>query len=345
MRKWLTALITLLMVFTLAACGANEADADAAGIHNEQQSAQQDDAQNSHAAGEEEGSEEEAAQGEEADRTLYPLTVVDDTGAEMTIEQAPQRIVSISPSQTEILFALGLGDRVVGIGEYDNYPEEALEKPRVGNLQGNPEAILTIEPDIVFAGVSLNGSVVQYLRDLGITVYATEPVTIDEVIDSILKIGEITDAQIEAQAVAEKMRADKQYVLDRVSEIPEDQKKKVYIEYSPLWTAGKGSFMDELIVTSGGINIASELDQWAQISSEAVIEANPDVIIYADITDYETGKPLAELIKTRPGWSPIEALKNDAIVGVNEDILSRPGPRITDALLEVAAGIYPELFE
>lgn len=343
MRKWLTALITLLMVFTLAACGADGINADPADVNNEQ-SVQQDDAQNSHAAGEEEGSEEAALE-EEADRTIYPLTVMDDSGTEMTIEQAPQKIVSIAPSQTEILFALGLGDRIVGVGDYDNYPEEALEKPRVGNLQGNPEAILAVEPDIVFAGVSLNGSVVQYLRDLGITVYATEPVTIDEVIDSILKIGKITDAQAEAQVVAEKMRADKQYVLDRVSDIPEDQKKKVYIEYAPLWTAGKGSFMDELIVTSGGVNIASELDQWAQISPEAVIEANPDIIIYADITDYETGKPLVELIKTRPGWGSIEALKNDAIVGVNEDILSRPGPRITDALLEVAAGIYPELFE
>jgi len=320
----------------LAACGTGDAKTETGSGQNAQ--AEQGTGAN------ETATPETGSDDSESLRTAYPLTITDASGEEMTFEEAPQRIVSIAPHQTEILFALGLGDRVVGVSEYDNYPEEALTKPKVGNIQGNVEALLAVEPDLVIAGVSLNGSTIQGLRDLGVRVFATEPENIDEVIESILAIGLITDAQQAAQKVAEKMRADKQYVIDKVSGLNEDQKKKVYVEYDPLWTAGKGSFLDEIITLSGGVNIAADLDKWAQISAEVVIEADPDVIIYAEVTDYETGNPLIETIKSRPGFSEITAIKNGALVGINADIISRYGPRITDALMQAAKGIYPELF-
>jgi len=340
MKRWLAGLLALVMALTLAACGTGDAKSDAGSTPDYGQAAP---------VGQETGADE-SAQSEDASgdivnvQTQYPLTITDASGEEMTFEEAPQRIVSIAPHQTEILFALGLGDRVVGVSEYDNYPEEALTKPKVGNIQGNVEALLAVEPDLVIAGVSLNGSTIQGLRDLGVRVFATEPENIDEVIESILAIGLITDAQQAAQKVAEKMRADKQYVIDKVSGLNEDQKKKVYVEYDPLWTAGKGSFLDEIITLSGGVNIAADLDKWAQISAEVVIEADPDVIIYAEVTDCETGNPLIETIKSRPGFSEITAIKNGALVGINADIISRYGPRITDALMQAAKGIYPELF-
>lgn len=347
MKKVLGLLLTAMFVIVLAACGGNEANSNSSNqTSNDQveQGNQQTNEQSSdHTSNGEKGTEDRDAA--DSLQTEYPLTVTDASGKEVVFEQAPQRIASIAPSMTEVLFALGLDDRIVGVGEYDNYPEAALEKPRVGNLQGNAEALLAVEPDLIVAGVSLNGATVENLRTLNLTVFATEPTTIDEVIDMILLMGVITDSQEQAEEVAAKMRADKQLVIDTVSGLTEADKKKVYIEYSPLWTAGKGSFMDELIVLSGGINIASELDQWAQISSEAVIEANPDVILYADTTDYETGKPLVESIISRPGWGQLSAMQSEAIVGINEDMLSRNGPRITDALLEVAKGIYPELYE
>lgn len=345
MKKWYAGLITLVLAIMLAACGANDAEPNSSSADSENNT-QEVNQQEQQDAERESASEEEQAEDpdQEAAGTKYPLTITDASGEEFTFEQAPQRIVSIAPHQTEILFALGLGDRIVGVSEFDDYPEEAKSKPKVGNIHGNAEALLAVEPDIVFAGLSLNGSSVQGLRDLGVQVFTTEPTTIDEVIESILTIGVITDAQAAAEELAAKMRADKQAVIDAVSGLSEDQKKKVYIEYDPLWTAGKGSFMDEMIVLSGGINIASDLDPWAQISSEAVIAADPDVIIYADVTDYETGNPLIDTIRSRPGWDGITAMKNDALVSIHADIISRYGPRITDALQQIAAGIYPELF-
>jgi len=340
MKRWLTGLLALVMVLALAACGTGGAKTDANSTPNINQGAQVEQSTGTGSASQS-GDSFEASEGV---RTEYPLTITDASGEEMTFEEAPQRIVSIAPHQTEILFALGLGDRVVGVSEYDNYPEEALTKPKVGNIQGDVEALLAVEPDLVIAGVSLNGATIKGLRDLGVRVFATEPENIDQVIESILTIGLITDAQEAAQQIAEKMRADKQYVIDKVSGIAEDQKKKVYVEYDPLWTAGKGSFLDEIITLSGGINIASELDKWAQISAEAVIAADPDVIIYAEVTDYETGNPLIETIRNRPGFAEITALKNNAVVGIDADIISRYGPRITDAMLLAAKGIYPELF-
>jgi len=322
MKRWMVALLAMCMVFTMAACGGSAKDNGADRT-----------AQNGGA---------DVSGGE---RTAYPFTVKDASGEEFTFTEAPQRIVSIAPNQTEILFALGLGDRIVGVSEFDNYPEEAKSKPKVGNIYGNPEALLAVNPDLVFAGLTLNGTTVSSLRDLGVKVFTTEPTTIDEVIESIILIGKITDTQAAANALARKMREDKQYVIDTVKGLSEDQKKKVYVEYDPLWTAGKGSFIDEMIGLSGGINIASDLGQWAQISSEAVISANPDVIIYAEVNDYETGKPLIETIKSRPGWGQLNAIKNGALTGIDPDVLSRNGPRITEALKIFAKATYPELFD
>jgi len=336
MKRRLAGWLALVMVLLLAACGTGDAKTETGSGQNAQ--AEQGTGAN------ETATPETGSDDSESLRTAYPLTITDASGEEMTFEEAPQRIVSIAPHQTEILFALGLGDRVVGVSEYDNYPEEALTKPKVGNIQGNVEALLATQPDLVIAGVSLNGAQIQGLRDLGVRVFATEPETIDQVIESILTIGLITDAQVAAQEVAAKMRADKQYVIDKVSGLTEDRKKKVYVEYDPLWTAGRGSFLDEIITLSGGINIAADLDKWAQISAEAVIEADPDVIIYAEVDDYETGQPLIETIRNRPGFSEITAMRSGALVGINADIISRYGPRITDALTQVAKGVYPELF-
>lgn len=271
-------------------------------------------------------------------KTVYPLTVKDASGKEVTFAKAPERIVSLSPSETEVLFALGLGSKIVGVTDYDDYPAEAKTKPKMGNLQGNSEAILAANPDIVFAGLSLNKKSVEKLTELKMNLFSVEPKTVDQAIERIALYGRITDTQEQADKVIAQMKAEKQKVVDAVEGLKDDQKKKVYIEFSPGWTVGKGEFMDDLITIAGGVNVASDLTGWKQISEEKIIQSNPDVILFAK------GVPdLEKTIRGRSGWDKISAIANNRVAGLDDNLLSRPGPRITQGLYEIAKAIYPDL--
>lgn len=271
-------------------------------------------------------------------KTVYPLTVKDASGKEVTFAKAPERIVSLSPSETEVLFALGLGSKIVGVTEYDDYPAEAKTKPKMGNLQGNTEAIIAANPDIVFAGLSLNKKSVEKLTELKLNLFSVEPKTVDQTMDRIAVYGKITDTQEQADKVIAQMKAEKQKVVDAVKGLKDDQKKKVYIEFSPGWTVGKGEFMDDLITLAGGVNVASDLTGWKKISEEKIIQSNPDVILFAK------GVPdLEKTIRGRSGWDKINALKNARVVGLDDNLLSRPGPRVTQGLTDIAKAIYPDL--
>ncbi len=271
-------------------------------------------------------------------KTVYPLTVKDASGKDVTFTKAPERIVSLSPSETEVLFALGLGNKIYGVSDYDDYPAEAKTKPKMGNLQGNTEAILAANPEIVFAGLSLNKKSVEKLTELKLNLFSVEPKTVDQAMERILQYGKITDTQEQAEKVVAQMKAEKQKVVDAVKGLKEDQKKKVYIEFSPGWTVGKGEFMDDLITLAGGVNVASDLVGWKQISEEKIIQSNPDVILFAK------GVPdLEKTIRGRGGWEKITAIKNNAVAGLDDNLLSRPGPRVTQGLIDIAKAIYPDL--
>lgn len=277
--------------------------------------------------------------------TTYPLTVKDAAGTEFTFDQAPERIVSTSVSETEILFALGLGDKVVGVSDYDNYPPEVLEKQKVGGVtEPNAEAVIALNPDLVIAGISIKDDAAKALNDLGLKLVKIEPKTLEDVLGNILLFGQINNKQVEAEALVVQMREDIQKVTEVAATIKQEDKKKVYIEFSPGWTVGKGEFMDELITLAGGINIASDLEGWNPINEEKIIADNPDVIIYTlNITDEKSGKKLEDLIQGRSGWEKINAISNKQLVGLDGDLLSRPGPRITEALKQLSEGIYPGL--
>lgn len=279
--------------------------------------------------------------------TQYPITVKDATGYEITLDKAPERIVSVSPSETEILFALGLGDRIVGVSDYDNYPEEATQKPKMGGVvTPSEETMIAAEPDFVISGISMKDDVADKLRSLGLPVYKTDANTLDDVLSNILQIGVITDTQAKAEEIVSGMREDIRKVTEAAATIQESDKKKVFIEFAPGWTVGSGEFMDELISLAGGVNIASSIAGWSPVSEEMVIQENPDVILYAaDMVDFDTGKPLEELIQGRSGWEQITAIKEGRLVGLNEDVMSRTGPRITQGLLDVVEAVYPGLIE
>ncbi|GAC42499.1 periplasmic component [Paenibacillus popilliae ATCC 14706] len=331
MSKWWNRTIAVaaaaVLALSLAACGSGpskEADKD-------RETAQQQE--NGNAAS-------------DAAKTIYPLTVKDATGQEFTFDKAPERIISVSPAETESLFALGLGDNIVGVSDYDDYPAEAMQKPRMGGItEPDEEAIIAAQPDVVFTGISMKEEAVNKFRELGIEIFKVEPKTYDDVISNIELYGLIADHQKEATEIADQMKKVRDDVAESVKGVTD--KKKVYIEFSPGWTVGSGEFMNELIELAGGVNIAAaEMTGWNQMNEENIIKENPDVILFAkDLVDSETNKTLEAIIRGRSGWEAISALKDNQLFGLDNNKLSRPGPRVAEALQDVAKAIYPDLIK
>lgn len=273
---------------------------------------------------------------------LFPVEVEDSSGEKVTIEKEPKRIVSIIPGATEVAFALGLGDRIVGVTENDNYPSEVEKIEKVGDMTINTEKVVALQPDLVLAS-PLNGETVDQLRKLGLTVLSVDGQNLDEVYKLIRLVGKATGTGEEAEKVISQMEQEKKAVSDKVALLSEKEKLKVWIEVSPeLYTAGKGSFMDELVTFAGGKNVAGDQEGWPQVSAEKVVEWNPDVIILM----YGAGdKGAIEKVASRKGWQSIEAVKSKRIVPIDTDMVSRPGPRLTEGLQKVAEAIHPEHFK
>lgn len=334
MKKLSIVLLLAMLSVAVAACGGKETGNQGA------QSPAASIAPESAPAG-----TQTAAPSDNGKATQYPFTVKDATGAEITFDKAPERIVSVSPSETEILFVLGLGDKVFGVSDFDDYPQEAAAKPKMGSVtKPNEEAIIAANADLVIGGISMKDDVAEKFRSLGMKLYKTEPKTVQDVMDNILRIGAITDTQDAAEAFVAQMQADVDKVKQAAATLIEGDKKRVYLEFSPGWTVGKGEFLDELITTAGGLNIASDLQGWKAINEEKIIQDDPEVILYAaDLIDNKTGKPLEELIRSRSGWDKITAIKEGRMAALDRNVLARPGPRITQGLLAIAEGIYPGL--
>ncbi|MHA6484278.1 ABC transporter substrate-binding protein [Paenibacillus sp. strain BS8-2] len=270
--------------------------------------------------------------------TVYPLTIVDDTGTELVLEKAPTAVVSIAPSETESIFAIGGGDIVVGVDSNSNYPEEATKLAQVGDYITNIEAVVALNPDLVLASSSMNADAITKLRELNIPVYAKDPKSYDGVIAKLEELGTIMNRSEEATAAADKMRE----TLEQVTAAIKDAaKKKVYLEMSPGWTVGSGEFLNEMITLAGGENIAAAQPGWFEVNVEEVITQNPEIIIYPDMGEEKSS--IVTGIEARPGWSEIDAVKNGNMIAVANDPLVRVGPRLADSLLELAKAIHPEL--
>jgi iron complex transport system substrate-binding protein len=329
MNKIVALLLVVLLSLSIAACGAGSTG-DSAAKNGASPAASQPAVKPADAAG--------------ATATKYPLKMKDTTGTEITLQKAPQRIVSTSTAETEILFALGLGDRIVAVSDFDNYPEEAKTKPKVGGVSApNVEAVLAANADLVITGISIKEDALGKLRSLNLPLYKFEPKSIDDIFANVLVLGQLTDKQKEAQELVDKMKKEIDRIKTAVSAVKPEQKKKVYIEFSPGYTVGKGEFMDEVLTLAGGINIAADTKGYNKINEEKIIQDNPAVIFYTTGTKDKAGQTLDQIIKSRNGWDKIEAVKNNQLVGVNQDTLNRPGPRIVEGLLTIAKGIYPDL--
>jgi iron complex transport system substrate-binding protein len=244
------------------------------------------------------------------------------------VQAAPQRIVSLAPSVTENLFALGVGDRVVGVTSWCDYPEEATTKTIIGDAMSlNLEVLLSLEPDLVVGDANLVAGYLETLAEFGIPVFVVAPTTLQEVQESLISIGEAVGAEIEGWALATAMENRLNGLLARINRT---ETVRVFVEIwnEPLMSAGPGSFIDELIVLAGGENIAGDADNpWPVFSEEVVIDRDPEVVIL-------TGFNLEEVLG-RSAWQSTTALKQGAVYEVDPNLYSRTTPRLLDALEEM----------
>jgi iron complex transport system substrate-binding protein len=278
--------------------------------------------------------------------TTTNFTITDSFGREVPIkDNQPQRIISLAPSNTEILFALGLGDRVVGVTDFCNYPPEATTKPSVGAYDTpNIETIVAMEPDLVLGTDAQSQEIYQQLESRGLTIVAIIPHNLNEILETITLIGQLTGKDKEAADLVASLQSRIDTITEKTSQLTEAQKPQVFyiIWQDPIWTTGDGTFEDALIEMAGGINIAHELTGYTTMSLEAVIDANPQVMIAGVGMGEGEDLPL-QYIQTESRLENTEARINGKIYSINMDIISRPGPRIIDALEQLFQMIHPEL--
>ena len=262
------------------------------------------------------------------------VSVVDDRDNHIDVPLNPQRIVSLTPANTELLFAIGAGDQVVGVTSYCNFPKQASKVTRVGGFLSKGislEAIVALKPDLVLAGLS-HKDVAEELRELGLTCLEIEPQTLDKIRATIVMLGKVTKHDSQATQLADELKNREQKIRERAVAIPPSERQRVFYQVwpDPVMTAGRGSFIDQLLDIAGCENVFGDLDSpFPQISDEVVLQRDPQVIIGPQKGDL---KLLKEKIRDRPGWSAMSAVKEDRIYFVDEDIVSRPGPRVVDAL-------------
>ncbi|WP_243135747.1 ABC transporter substrate-binding protein [Acetobacterium tundrae] len=273
--------------------------------------------------------------------TTYPLTITDDSGTAITIDKEPQKIVSLSPSDTEIIFAIGEGSKLVGRTDYCDYPEEASAVTSIGSFSSpNLEKIIELAPDIVMSSDFVSDEMSQQLKAIGAQVIVVNPTSIDGVMNNIVMAGEISNANDKAKEVVEGMEKQRQELIAKAATIKEP--KSVFIDIGKFYTAGPGSMLDSMLTDLNAKNIAADAtSQWAQLSTEAIIADNPDVYISLYT------KP--DVIKATPGFDKINAIANNNIVYFEyltpeSDMVQRPGPRIIEGMALLAQSIYPDVF-
>ncbi len=276
------------------------------------------------------------------------LTFTDGLAREIKLDGPAQRVVSLAPSNTEILFAVGAGSQVVGRDEFSDYPEEAKSVSSVGGSMGqySAEAIVALNPDLVLAAEINSPELVKQLEDLGLTVYyLNNPVTLEGMYDNLVLVAQLTGHVEEANALVDSLKARVAAVDEKI--MPLSSAISVFYEIdasdaSKPYTYGPGTFGDLLITRAGGSNVAGSLaDAYPQISLEQLIVANPGVIILGDSMWGVT----PESVKQRAGWEFLGAVQNRLVFPFDDNLVSRPGPRLVDGLEQLAKLLRPELFK
>jgi iron complex transport system substrate-binding protein len=284
----------------------------------------------------------------------FPLTLTDQAGRLVTIEKMPERIISLAPSNTEILFALGLGDRVVGVTQYCDYPVDAQDKPKIGgfsqtDIDVSIEQIVTIEPDLILASDTHITEVIPKLEQLVpesvVIVLMNQTEAFDVVFEAITMVGKCSGTADEAGQLVTGMKELIQAVTDKTENLPDSEMPKVfYIVWNePIFAIGGGTLGNALIEAAGGINIFQDLDGAPTVGLETIIARNPQVILASGAMGTGSDLPYQYAL-TEPRLEGVEARINGRVYPVNDNLTGRPGPRIVEALESMAKMIHPEIF-
>jgi len=270
----------------------------------------------------------------------FPASVTDFQNRSVAISKRPERIVSIGPSNTEFLFALGAGDRVVGDDDFSDEPAAAKTKEHVGGVKVNLEKVASLRPDLIIT-VKFSDGTIEALTQLGAAVLVVDPQGLPDVAKTAILLGQAVGAD------GRTLAGDIQKQIDAVSaKTQAAAKPHVFHEVdasdlTKMYTVGPNSFIDDLIKVAGGVNIAvGAKTQYPTISAEEVVKADPEIVVLGD-SGYGT---TVDEVAARPGWSAMSAVKNKRVYPVPGNLFSRPGPRVGTAALEYAKLVHPELF-
>ncbi len=325
----LAAVLAAAMLLALTACGSQN-DGQGPSESTVSSVAEQDGGSQSAAEDSADDAAEQDGGQEETDSTS--VTVTDMVGREITLDEPATRVVALTPSDCEILYAIGAGDTLVGRGTYCDYPAEVSDVPAVDSgSETNIEQILALKPQVLLMStMSQTEEQAKQLEEAGVHVVISDAQDIEGVYTAIEMIGALMGKDQEAADVVGSMRSSFAEIEEKSAG---DGSKTVYFEVSPLeyglWAAGSNTFMDEVANMMGLTNCFADLDGWASVSEEQVLERNPDYIV--TITMYYGEGPLPEEeIMARPGWENVTAVKNKAILNLQNNELSRPAPRLAE---------------
>jgi len=275
------------------------------------------------------------------------IEITDQAGRAVTLESLPEKIVSLAPSNTEILFSLGLDDKIIGVSDYCDYPAAALEKPKIGGYSNaDVEKIVALEPDLVLIEEFHTHEILPALEKFGLTVVTIDPRNLTEVLESIELIGKITGTSDKASKLVNNMSDRIEAIRTKTTGLTDEQRLRVFylLWHEPLMTVGSGTLIQELIEIAGGVNIYSNTTGYPMVELETLVDANPQVLIAGTGMGEGADAPFTYL-KTESRLAETDARTNNRVYEISTDITGRPTERMIDALELLAKMIHPEIFD
>jgi iron complex transport system substrate-binding protein len=276
------------------------------------------------------------------DAAPIPRSFTDEVGRHVQVPSGVKRIVSLAPNLTEIVFALGQGDRLAGDTDFCDYPSEASKKPHVGGpVNPNLEQVVALKPDLVLATAINRRETVDALARIGVPVYATDPHSVADMIESVEHIGKVLEAEKTATPLAEALRERLSSLDRRIAGIT--PRRVLFVVWTdPLITVGRDSFIADALRRAGARSVVDATAEWPRISFEEILRLQPEFLVFANAHAADAQRDIDSL-RTRPGWRNLDAMRRGNIVVVS-DAINRPAPRMVDAVEQLARAFHSESF-